>query len=70
MGLLDLLQIRFLGFVGYPKIMKINLLEKFHSSLLASHFGARKVCFLFSGCIWWLNILLSWQKSVSCFAIW
>ena len=58
------LQIWFWDSLVIPKLYRYVFLDEFHSSLLACHFGARKVCPLFSGRIWWPNILLSCKQAV------
>ena len=40
-----------------PRSCCLVLLTEFHSSMLAGHFGAKKICSLLSKCVWWSNIL-------------
>ena len=39
-------------FLAVPKPFRKVFLDEFYSSLLAGHFGARKVCSLLSGHVW------------------
>ena len=44
-------------------------MNEFHTSLLAGHFGARKVCSLLFEHVLWPNMLLSCKLAVSSYAI-
>ena len=55
--------------LAIPKQYRQVLLNEFHSYFLNYHFGAKKVCFLLSGHIWWPNILLSCKQALFCSAI-
>ena len=42
------------------------LLTEFHSSMLAGHFGAKKIFSLLSEHVWWPNMLGSCKRAYSC----
>ena len=58
--------------LGYSDLLVIPrsccwvLLTEFHFSVLAGHFGAKKMCSLLSECIWWPNMLESFKSA--CYA--